>query len=106
MKRLIIVLFFWGALAARAEVPEPVITVGEVLGRVAVVAGKLSAVPTKPVGISVLNGNIISSTLTDAQGRWSLVIRHLSHTVSVSAWDLMEPSDRSFEVKTRLIFID
>ena len=103
MKRLIIGLFLFGALAAQAQVPEPVITVGEVWGRLAVVAGRLSSKPQRPVGISVLNGNIISSTLTDDEGRWSIVIRHLSQTVSVSAWDLTDPSEKSLEVKSRLV---
>ena len=103
MKRLITGLCLLGALAAQAQVPEPVITVGEVLGRVAVVAGRLSVVPERPVGISVTNGNIVSSTLSDEQGRWSIVIRHLSHQVSVSAWELTDPSEKSLEVKSRLV---
>lgn len=103
MKMIFYFLVFGLGVTAQGKIPDPVITVGEVMGRLAVVAGRLSVVPERPVGISVTNGNIISSTLTDEKGRWSLVIRHLSHTVSVTAWDLMAPSDRSFEVKSNLV---
>lgn len=82
-----------------AEVPKPVLTVGEVHGRLAVVAGKLTASPKRPVGISVLNGNLLSSTVTDPEGRWSIVIRHLASEVSVSSWDFFNPAKRSVSVK-------
>jgi len=95
MKFFFAILFVWNTPLVWAEVPEPVITVGEVQGRFAVVAGKLAQSPGKAVGVSVLNGNIISSTLTDGEGRWSVVIRHLSNQVSASSWDLNRPEDKS-----------
>lgn len=82
-----------------AHVPEPIITVGDAQGSFAVVAGKLANRPERPVGISVLNGNIISSTITDAEGRWSLVIRHLSTQLSVTSWDLLNPESKSSPVQ-------
>jgi len=94
---LAFILFFTAVLIA--DVPEPVLTVGEVYGRLAVVAGKLSTPPERAVGISVLNGNLISSTVTDPEGRWSIVIRHLANEVSVSSWDFLNPAERSVSVK-------
>jgi len=102
MKMIFCFLVLGLGLTAQGKIPEPVITVGEVMGRLAVVAGRLSVVPERPVGISVTNGNIVSSTLSDEQGRWSVVIRHLSHTVSVSSWNLNNPSEKGGITRFRL----
>ena len=96
MKNLLAIIFF-GPLCF-GSVPEPIITTAHSSGSFAVVAGILSGKTDRAVGISVQNGNLMYSTLTDAQGRWGIVIRHLSTSLGVTSWDLQNPSEKSREI--------
>jgi hypothetical protein len=96
MKNVLAILFF-GPLCF-GVVPEPIITTAHSSGSFAVVAGILSGKTNQPVGISITNGNLMYSTLTDAEGRWGIVIRHLSTSLGVTSWDLQNPSEKSREI--------
>ena len=96
MKNLLAIIFF-GPLCF-GNVPEPIITTAHSSGSFAVVAGNLSGKTNQPVGISITNGNLRYSTLTDAEGRWGIVIRHLSTSLAVTSWDLKNPSEKSREI--------
>jgi hypothetical protein len=101
MKNLL-ALFFFGSLCF-GNVPEPIITTAHSSGSFAVVAGTLSSKTDRPVGISVQNGNLMYSTLTDAAGRWGIVIRNLSTTLGVTSWDLQNPSEKSRVINRTVI---
>lgn len=88
-------LAFIFSTALFAVVPDPIITGTDSYNGYATVSGRLNAKPDRPVGISVRNGNTISSTVTDTEGRWSIVFRHRSVQYSVTAWDISSPSDRA-----------
>lgn len=86
------------AAHAFAHPPEPVVTTANANGTYGIVAGRLSTKPDRPVGVSVQNGNLMTSTITDPEGRWGLVIRVLSSGLKVQSFDLSSPSERSAEV--------
>lgn len=78
-----------------AQIPEPIVTSASTLGGLAFIAGRLSEKTEKPFGVSVRNGNVLSSTLTDPDGRWAIVIRQLAMKYSVQSWELQSPRERS-----------
>jgi len=87
---------------AQAGVPDVTITTLMASGGYATLAGKLVSQPEMPVGISVQNGNISYSTVTDAEGRWGIVVRHQSTKVNVSSWNLTNPTDRSTQSEVEI----
>lgn len=94
MKNSLFLILIFSA-SSFAAVPDPIVTGTDSYNGYATVSGRLNAKPDHPVGISIRNGNTLSSTLTDADGRWSIVFRHRSVQYTVAAWDLATPSDRS-----------
>lgn len=92
---------FLGTLCM-AGVPEPTITYKSTYNGHATIAGSLASKPTGPVGITVQNGSLIYSTITDAEGRWGIVIRHMSTNLSVQSWDLQNLKDKSEEQNLNL----
>lgn len=101
MKKLFLFCLLLG-LACFADTPEPVVTTANAVGGVAFIAGKLNGKADRPLGISVQNGNVISSTLTDPDGHWAIVIRHLATQFSVQSWELSHSLQRSVEVQGKL----
>jgi len=93
MKTSLLIFIFCSSVFA--AVPDPIVTGTDSYNGYATVSGRLNAKPDHPVGVSVRNGNTLSSTLTDSEGRWSIVFRHRSVQYTVTAWDLSSPSDRS-----------
>lgn len=77
--------------------PDVVITESSSYGGYGTIAGKLTSKPSSSVGVSVENGNIRYSTVTDEEGKWAIVIRHRSSKVQAYSWDLNIPADRSTE---------
>lgn len=98
MKLFFVLVATVSTLSVFASVPDVVITTLSSANGHATVGGRLTAKPDGPVGISVRNGNIMYSTITDAEGRWAIVIRHLSTQVFATSWSLTTPSDRGNEV--------
>ncbi|NBX69213.1 MAG: hypothetical protein EBR01_09670 [Proteobacteria bacterium] len=96
--KLLFIVSLIGLNVLCAETPEPVVTATSANGIHGVVAGRLASKPERPVGVSVQNGNLIYSTITDAEGRWGVVVRVLSSAVKVNSFDLTEPGGRSAEV--------
>lgn len=95
------VVFLLSSLA-NAMVPDVVITTLISTNGHATVAGRLTSKPQAPVGISVRNGNLMYSTLTDGEGRWGIVIRHQSIQVEVTSWSLANAEERGREVTANL----
>lgn len=85
------------SLNAFANVPDVEITTLMSANSHATIAGRLKSKPQGPVGISVRNGNVMYSTVTDLEGRWGIVVRHLSVDVFVTSWSLTN-SDRGNEL--------
>lgn len=85
-----------------ADIPEAVITTLSSANGHATVAGRLASKPSAPVGITVRNGNLVYSTLTDSEGRWGIVIRHLAVNVTVQAWSFSNGAERGPEVSVDL----
>ncbi len=104
MFRLFVLSGIGVASISFAQVPDPTITTLSSYNGYATVAGRLSSQVDGPVGISVQNGNLSYSTLTDSDGRWGIVIRHQSTHVTVKSWDLRNTNDQSREVKTEVSF--
>jgi|GEM_PF-2261961 len=98
-KMIALAVLFTGSLGF-AQVPEPIITYKSTYNGHATIAGRLASKPSAPMGISVQNGSLIYSTITDAEGRWGIVIRHTSTSLTVQSWDLQNPSDRSEEIRS------
>lgn len=98
MKLYFCLLAVFLSIVGRAEVPDVVITTLMSANGHATVAGRLQSKPEGPVGISVRNGNIVYSTITDSEGRWGIVIRHLSTQVAASSWNLSNSLERGTEV--------
>lgn len=101
-KRIFYCALLASAQIALADVPEVIITTLSSSGGHATVAGRLASKPERPVGISVRNGNLMYSTLTDAEGRWGIVIRHLAVNVSVESWSLLNSGEKSATVTKRI----
>ncbi len=81
-------------------VPDPVITGTDSYQGYGTIAGKLKTPPEgNAVGISVRNGGVTYSTVTDKQGYWAIVIRHLSTTVEVQSWDQSNANGRTVRFK-------
>ena len=95
---------FWALLGSVgfAEVAGPVVTSASAIGGVGFISGKLDGKTDRPLGISVQNGNVISSTVTDPEGRWAIVIRHLATQFTVTSWQLSQGLERSVEVRGEL----
>ncbi len=98
LKLSVALIFVSHAASLRAAVPDVIITHTTTAGGYATIAGKLVVKPEAPVGISVRNGNLIYSTLTDPEGRWGIVIRHASVSVTAFSWSLSRTDDRGAEV--------
>jgi hypothetical protein len=101
MKTLFLVWVLLGSVCS-AEVVGPVVTSASAVGGVGFIAGKLDGKTDRPLGISLQNGNVISSTITDPEGHWAIVIRHLSNQFSVQSWELSRGLERSVEVHGEL----
>ena len=78
-----------------AGIPEPVVTVTTNYNGYATVGGKLASAPDGPVGVSVTNGNVKTNTVTDPEGRWSVVFQIRTTSFSVESWSLVKKTDRS-----------
>lgn len=91
----VVMMFLIAGSIAKASVPQPIVTGTDSYNGFATVCGKLDAKPDHPMGISLANGNILSSTITDPDGRWSVVFRQRSIEYTVASWSLADASDRS-----------
>lgn len=100
--KYVLQLALFATVSSFAQVPEPVITTMTSSSGHATIAGRLNSKPEAPVGISVRNGNLIYSTITDLEGRWGIVIRHQSVNVSVESWNFNNPLERSEELKREI----
>ena len=98
MRRILVAHFLLLSGIALADVPDVVITTLSSANSYATVAGRLVTKPESPVGVSVRNGNLVYSTLTDSEGLWGIVIRHISNQVSVSSWNLTNGAERGKEI--------
>lgn len=102
MRHLVLIAFLSATSQAFADVPEPVVTHASSYQGHATIAGRLSSNPDAVTGITVENGGLKYSTITDAEGNWSVVIRHRSVSYSVKSFDLKGSGDASHEVKLQL----
>lgn len=101
-RRAAFLFFSTLAFPVFADVPDTIITHMSSASGHATIAGKLVSKPDVPVGISIRNGSIAYSTVTDPEGRWGIVIRHQAVTVTVTSWSLQNSSERGKEVIANL----
>ena len=80
---------------ALSETPEPKVEFADVYQTHATVAGRLASKPVTPVGVTIENGGVKYSTLTDADGNWGVVFKYRSPRYYVSSFDLSESSKKS-----------
>ncbi|MBI4405133.1 MAG: hypothetical protein HY537_13305 [Deltaproteobacteria bacterium] len=102
MKKIIFLLAFCLCPVLFASLPDVVITVTSAYNGYATVAGRLTAKPEEPVGVTVRNGNIAYATVTDPDGRWSIVIRHISIHLTAQSFSLSRSSERGVPVKAKI----
>jgi hypothetical protein len=102
MKRYLALASIYFSIIATADVPNVVITTLTSANGHGTVAGHLESKPQGSVGVSVRNGNVIYSTIADSDGRWGIVIRHLSTQVTVSSWSLASSTERGKEIVAEL----
>ena len=95
MKNIFISAFLIFSNAIFAAVPEAVITFMDSYNGHATIAGNLAAKPDAPLGVTIRNGDIAYATVTDAEGRWGIVIRHRSVNVEALSYNLTNPADMS-----------
>ncbi len=88
MNRLICAALFSASSLALGGVPQAVVTFTDTYEGYATVAGKLSETPRQPVGVTVENGNLKYSTITDRSGNWSVVFRQRAMSYRTSAFSL------------------
>lgn len=67
---------------------EPVLDYKNSLGGIATVAGHVNPKTSSPLLITVRNGGLSYSTVTDSMGHWGIVFRHLSTQFDVSVSEL------------------
>lgn len=84
MRYLLVSLFFsFSCFSA-----EPVIDYKNSLGGIATVAGHVIPKAGSTFLITITNGGLSYSTVTDTKGNWGIVFRHLSTQFDVSLTDL------------------
>jgi hypothetical protein len=88
--------------AATAEVPEAKVEYTNVYQSHATMAGKLTSRPVEPVGVTVENGGLKYSTITDGDGAWGLVFKYRSSNYTVTTFELKDATSKSPELKGRL----
>ena len=102
MKRLILVSGLLGGLSAFADVPQARVEFASAYKGYATIGGTLESAPAKSVGVSILNGGLKYSTITDSEGKWSIVIKHRGVDYSVETFALMNTRERSLRGSGRL----
>lgn len=86
------------ASAAFSATPAPVVSVTTNYNGYATVGGTLASTPEGSVGVSITNGNVKTNTVTDPEGRWSVVFQIRSANFSVESWSLFKKAERSAPV--------
>ncbi len=88
--------------AAFAELPEAKVDYGNVYQSHATLAGRLTSKPTEPLGVTIENGGLKYSTITDADGNWGLVFKYRSGNYTINTFELQNPASKGSEVKGKL----
>ncbi len=98
MKRILVFAIGFMSMSAFADVPTPRVDYASAYNGYATISGGLEQQTAAPVGVTVQMGGLKYSTITDQDGKWSLVIRHTSVNYSVTSFNLVSANDRSANV--------
>src|SRR5262245_55196468 len=93
MKRLVLLGLALSHLTLFAEEPQIVITFKNSANGYGTVAGRVVSSKGKPVGITVQNGGLKFSSISDLDGSWGLVFPHRAVNFTVTAWELGNHSE-------------
>ena len=99
MKSFVIPLLMTVGLSTFAAVPEPVLDYKNSYNGYGTFAGRLSAKPAEALGITVDNGGIKFSTITDKQGNWAITFRQRVIYSDITAWSLSGSNETSSVVR-------
>lgn len=86
---------------AMAEIPTPRVLRTDTYNGYATIGGDLTSDIDAPIGISISNGGFKYSTLTDSEGKWSIVFRHRAVSYQVEGFNLS--GHEKSEVKTLIL---
>ena len=100
MNRIFLVLLIGSSVFA--TIPEAVITHTNAYNGYATIAGRLTSKPEAPVGVTIQNGGIAYSTVTDNEGRWAIVIGHRSITVDAQSYNLSNGKEVSKTTNSKI----
>ena len=103
MQTIFIVLTFLSfSAAAFAELPDAKVEYGNVYQSHATLAGRLTIRPAEPLGVTIENGGLKYSTITDAEGNWGLVFKYRSGNYTINTFELQNPGSKGSDVKGKL----
>ena len=94
MKTLVLTMAML-SLPAMGQSPKPTIEHASAYGGYATINGGLETPATDPVGVTVKIGGLRYSTVSGPDGKWGLVIRHVSTNYSVESFSLTDNKERS-----------
>lgn len=97
MKLLLTMCMMTFSLPALADVPRPRIEFASAYNGYATISGSLESAPTEPAGVTIQMSGFKYSTLTDSNGKWSVVIKYTSVNYSVESFSFLNPNDKSEE---------
>jgi hypothetical protein len=102
-KNFVAALIMTQSAVALAEIPKPIVEFVDVYQTHATVAGRLNSKPTAPMGVTVENGGVKYSTLTDADGYWGIVFKYRSPRYLVRVFGLTDNANKSQELRGNLV---
>jgi len=102
MKSLLIVTLLLQAFPSFGSVPEPVLDHKNSYNGYGTFAGHLSAKPAEPLGITVDNGGVKFSTITDKEGNWAISFRQRVIYSDITAWSLSNLNESSSTLRAEL----
>jgi hypothetical protein len=95
MKKLLVCTFGLMSSLVLAETPQPRVDYASAYNGYATITGGLEQTPSAPVGVVVQMSGFRYSTITDANGKWGIVVKYTSSSYSVNSFSLTNATDHS-----------
>ena len=95
MKQFLIIGLSLFSFSALADVPQPVVEFASAVGGYATISGRLDSTSRDPIGVTVEMGGLKYTTISDPNGKWSVVVKYRSTNYTVNSFNLMNSNERS-----------